>query len=207
VKNALNALWSYWSGGGIVLVPIGVVSFLIWREFIRARMRMTREMLLAAEVEKALPEALDAGSPGAAAGRLAGKPGLVGKVIASALQDAAAGARILPALEARESSELAGLDRSHILLGALTVAAPLLGLLGTVTGMIRTFRAVGGSGDLASGVASGVSSALITTEFGLMVAIPGVFGAAHIRRLAGFIRVRMARCRAILLVELQEGRA
>jgi len=206
VKNAWNALWSYWADGGIVLVPIGVVSFFIWREFIRARMRMTREMRLAAEVEKALPAALGAGSPGEAAARLGEAQGIVGRVIVSALRDAGAGSKILAALEARESSELADLDRSHIVLGALTVAAPLLGLLGTVIGMIQTFSAVGGSGDLASGVAAGVSSALITTEFGLMVAIPGVFGAAHIRRMAGYIRVRMARCRAILLMELQEAR-
>jgi biopolymer transport protein ExbB len=59
------------------------------------------------------------------------------------------------------------------LLAVLGAVAPLLGLLGTVTGMIETFRiiTVHGTGDpkLMSG---GISEALVTTELGLAVAIP-----------------------------------
>lgn len=57
-------------------------------------------------------------------------------------------------------------------------AAPLWGLLGTVTGMLLTFvgLASGGGGEQTMDViASGISEALITTETGLMVAIPGYF--------------------------------
>jgi biopolymer transport protein ExbB len=57
-------------------------------------------------------------------------------------------------------------------------AAPLLGLLGTVTGMLATFEALasgsGGEQTMAL-VAKGISEALITTETGLVVALPGVF--------------------------------
>ena len=54
-------------------------------------------------------------------------------------------------------------------------SAPLLGLLGTVTGIISTFKliTVFGSGDVKS-LSSGISEALITTEFGLIVAIPSL---------------------------------
>jgi len=54
-------------------------------------------------------------------------------------------------------------------------AAPLLGLLGTVTGMINTFNmiTVFGAGDPKT-LAGGISEALITTEFGLVVAIPSL---------------------------------
>jgi len=53
--------------------------------------------------------------------------------------------------------------------------APLLGLLGTVTGMIKTFKLITifGTGD-AKSLSSGISEALITTEFGLIVAIPSL---------------------------------
>lgn len=57
-------------------------------------------------------------------------------------------------------------------------AAPLLGLLGTVTGMLATFGALasGTGGDKTMGlVAKGISEALITTETGLVVALPGLF--------------------------------
>ncbi len=58
-------------------------------------------------------------------------------------------------------------------LAITVVASPLLGLLGTVVGMIRTFALITiyGTGDPRA-LSSGISEALITTEFGLMVAIP-----------------------------------
>lgn len=70
------------------------------------------------------------------------------------------------------------------ILKALTAAAPLLGLLGTVTGMVDLFMAVSGPGaEGATLVAGGISRALITTQFGLLAALPGVFGLLYIGRL------------------------
>lgn len=62
------------------------------------------------------------------------------------------------------------------LIGVLAAIAPLLGLLGTVTGMIATFDvlAVFGTGN-AKALAGGISQALITTQTGLLVAIPGLY--------------------------------
>jgi biopolymer transport protein ExbB len=64
-------------------------------------------------------------------------------------------------------------------------AAPLLGLLGTVTGIINTFKliTVFGTGD-AKTLSSGISEALITTEFGLIVAIPSLLLHAYLSRRA-----------------------
>jgi biopolymer transport protein ExbB len=61
--------------------------------------------------------------------------------------------------------------------------APLLGLLGTVTGIINTFKliTVFGSGDVKM-LSSGISEALITTEFGLIVAIPAILMYAFLSR-------------------------
>lgn len=62
------------------------------------------------------------------------------------------------------------------LLKTLAAAAPLLGLLGTLVGMIDTFDALSSSfsGDTATMVAGGISTALLTTNAGLIVAIPAV---------------------------------
>ncbi len=64
-------------------------------------------------------------------------------------------------------------------------SAPLLGLLGTVTGIINTFRMirVHGAGDVKS-LSGGISEALITTEFGLIVAIPSLLLHAFLSRKA-----------------------
>ncbi len=77
--------------------------------------------------------------------------------------------------------------REHLLfwLGVSASAAPLLGLLGTVTGMIHTFRLITffGVGD-ARLLADGISEALVTTEAGLCVAIPALLCHAWLMRLA-----------------------
>ncbi|MDZ4197715.1 MAG: MotA/TolQ/ExbB proton channel family protein, partial [Kiritimatiellia bacterium] len=70
-----------------------------------------------------------------------------------------------------------------IAVGAAT--APLMGLLGTVTGIISTFKliTVFGSGDVKM-LSSGISEALITTEFGLLIAIPALLMHAFLFRKA-----------------------
>ena len=62
------------------------------------------------------------------------------------------------------------------LLQVLVTTAPLLGLLGTVIGMLATFQGLNeGSGNTLDLVAAGISEAMITTETGLVVAIPASF--------------------------------
>ena len=69
--------------------------------------------------------------------------------------------------------ETAKLERFLWLIKVVSVVAPLMGLLGTVTGMIRTFQMITlfGTGDPKL-MASGISEALVTTMLGLMTAIP-----------------------------------
>ena len=74
-------------------------------------------------------------------------------------------------------TELAPLDSDLKVMQTCVSVAPLLGLLGTVTGMLATFAALatGSGGDKTMGmVASGISEALITTETGLLIALPGL---------------------------------
>jgi biopolymer transport protein ExbB len=67
----------------------------------------------------------------------------------------------------------------------LAAVAPLLGLLGTVTGMIDTFQVIRFFGTSnAQALSAGISQALITTQTGLLVAIPGLFAGYFLRRQA-----------------------
>jgi len=76
------------------------------------------------------------------------------------------------------STETAPFERDLRVMRICVSAAPLVGLLGTVTGMLATFGALaagsGGEKTIAL-VASGISEALITTETGLVIALPGLF--------------------------------
>lgn len=87
------------------------------------------------------------------------------------------------AMESALLAEAPKLERSLSMLGALAGVAPLLGLLGTVSGMIATFDTISSAGTgnprLLSG---GISEALITTQLGLMVAIPLLLSHAWLSR-------------------------
>jgi len=76
------------------------------------------------------------------------------------------------------TTETVPFERDLRLMKICVSAAPLVGLLGTVTGMLATFGALangsGGEKTMAM-VASGISEALITTETGLVIALPGLF--------------------------------
>jgi biopolymer transport protein ExbB len=77
------------------------------------------------------------------------------------------------------------LERFLAFIAVVAATAPLLGLLGTVTGMIKTFKLITivGTGD-ARNLSSGISEALITTKWGLIVAIPTLITHALLNRKA-----------------------
>lgn len=80
--------------------------------------------------------------------------------------------------EQLKTNEMVPFERDLKVMKVCVSAAPLVGLLGTVTGMLATFGALssGSGGDQTmESVAAGISEALITTETGLVVAIPGLF--------------------------------
>jgi biopolymer transport protein ExbB len=82
-------------------------------------------------------------------------------------------------------TEIPALERGNGLIKLLAATSPLLGLLGTVTGMILTFQAISlfGTGDPKL-MAGGISQALVTTVLGLVVAIPLLFGHSLINALS-----------------------
>lgn len=82
------------------------------------------------------------------------------------------------------AAELPAIDRRLSTLGALVAAAPLVGLLGTVFGMLVTFQALaaGGGGKVTEAMADGISQALFPPEVGLCIALPGLVLVHLIRR-------------------------
>jgi biopolymer transport protein ExbB len=103
--------------------------------------------------------------------------------------------------------ELPRVERGLALLAVFGAIAPLLGLLGTVTGMIDTFRVITlfGTGDpkLMSG---GISEALVTTELGLAVAIPIMLAHTFLSRRVSMIIGEMEEKAVYLTNIIQKGR-
>lgn len=114
---------------------------------------------------------------------------LLGQVLAEGFRVAAAEPRVQEA-RLRQVFESAGRDAVHAMerylnaLGTIATAAPMMGLLGTVVGMIEIFAASGGGsggGTNPTQLAHGISIALYNTAFGLIVAIPALMFFRHFR--------------------------
>jgi biopolymer transport protein ExbB len=134
----------------------------------------------------------------------AGSP--LGQILAAGLANSRHGRDIM-----KESIQEAGvkvvseLERYLTPLGTIAAITPLLGLLGTVLGMIEIFSAFMGSGMAnAPQLAGGIAKALVTTAAGLFVAIPTLFFHRFLQRRVDQLVVNMEQ-EAIKLVEVVQG--
>jgi|TARA_Y100000589_G_scaffold220471_1_gene208096 biopolymer transport protein ExbB len=130
----------------------------------------------------------------------------LGRILAGGLLNAKHGREIMKeSIEQEASQVIHELERFLNPLGTVATIAPLLGLLGTVIGMIKVFAEIqlAGVGNAAN-LAGGISEALITTAAGLSVAIPAlIFHRYFIRRVDELV-VSMEQ-EAIKLIEVVHG--
>lgn len=111
---------------------------------------------------------------------------------------------LLESLRIRQASHA---EKEVRTIQVLATIAPLLGLLGTVGGMITTFDVISeyGTGN-ARALASGISEALITTQTGLVVAVPGLFMASYLTHRTNSVVERMQRfCLGLLRGHQENG--
>lgn len=97
------------------------------------------------------------------------------------------------------------IDRRARFLSMLVAVAPLMGLLGTVLGMLKTFLGISTSAgsETAGVIAGGISEALITTETGLIIALPGLFLVMLIQRKRQALEAQLARIESLTLSHLR----
>lgn len=113
---------------------------------------------------------------------------------------------VLESIEDRGRHEAHRLERYLNTLGTIAAVSPLLGLLGTVLGMIQVFSSISSAGlGHAAALAGGISQALITTAAGLMVAIPSLMAYRYLRGKVDALVVDMEQ-ESLKLVEVIHSR-
>lgn len=184
--------FKYIEGGGIIGYVILALSIVAFAYAVAAFLRTQRARLIPDEQVKALRAQADAGDFHEALKECRSEEGdtFLGRIAAAGLDRSLRGP--LGGLEARAAMEDAGEEETARLFRAIdpiaviASVAPLLGLLGTVQGMIGAFETVAGAATKSSAyyetLASNISIALITTFQGLVVAIPCVMAHAWLRR-------------------------
>jgi len=156
-----------WGILGVALIALAISLERIYSLFIKLRANPVKlvENTIKIIEEKGVKEAID---------YLNKQKNPVANVLAAGLEKAGKSKVVVEeAMERRATKELAFLDRGMIFISAAVTLAPILGFMGTVTGMIRAFDAIAKAGEVEPTVVSaGISEALLTTAFGLIVAAP-----------------------------------
>jgi biopolymer transport protein ExbB len=179
----MSELWAFLRQGGVLMIPIlvfSVVALMVFMErlwALRVHQIIPRDFvaLIRRKVqEDRVPEALTL---------CEGNDSTTSLVLASGLRHVGHARDVIKeAFEEVGRIEITHLGRLIEVLGTIAAVAPLLGLLGTVVGMIEAFRAVvseagtqGGPVDPGT-LANGIWAALLTTAAGLSAAIPAFLG-------------------------------
>jgi biopolymer transport protein ExbB len=193
IAETEETLWEHIKAGGPVMWPIGIlagaallVALFKWVMMLFVRMpseRRVRELL----------RAVGAGDRAKATALVAKLPGPLGRMLETGVATMDSGRDVMEEsmYEIMHKTQL----KAQSLLPFVAIsaaAAPLLGLLGTVTGIMNTFSLITiyGTGDVKT-LSSGISEALITTEYGLIVAIPSLLLHAYLSSKARKISNRL----------------
>jgi biopolymer transport protein ExbB len=186
VEKARKTLEQYVADGGpvgLVILALGGAALLLtaFKAF-----EIVRFPVASPEAVDEILDELSQGSQAAAAKRSMQIPGVAGEMLETGVRHATQGREILEELLYEKILRVRPtLERFLPFLAITAAAAPLLGLLGTVIGMINTFQLITifGTGD-AKSLSSGISEALMTTAFGLIVAIPTLILHGALSRMA-----------------------
>jgi len=160
--------------GGWVVVAIALVSLCAWTlvvfEYLRLRQRTgsewrrTQRLVDSLQAGRSLKETLEVTPPHNFIGQLLNSPLLTSNFDRSSIE-----ALIMPWF----NQEVVRFDRSLRMIAVMAAVMPLLGLLGTVLGMIDTFQTLTRQGIAdVNDLAHGISLALITTQAGLVISVP-----------------------------------
>jgi biopolymer transport protein ExbB len=172
MQSQFYRLEDYLITGGVVMLPLVVLSLVMWLLIVNRTLFFRRLHLKNMNAKTAREHIRDGCIPDPMQYRGAVSL-LVAEFIKCRSGDSELDRHILDETVMKINRQL---TNYLAVIGVLAAIAPLLGLLGTVTGMIATFDvlAVFGRGN-AKAMAGGISEALITTQTGLLVAIPGLY--------------------------------
>ncbi len=172
-------MWEMIRSGNIMMVPLGICSLVAVAVFLERFFALRVGRIVLPEIAGAV-ETLDASEDFAVARAILDRhPGPFANVVGAGLDHADDEWEIVrDVLQEAGRQEAVRINRHLNILEAVAGVAPLLGLLGTVTGMIRVFASISvhGLGN-PENLSGGISEAMITTAAGLIIGIPAL--AAH----------------------------
>ncbi|MCB9522069.1 MAG: MotA/TolQ/ExbB proton channel family protein [Myxococcales bacterium] len=176
-------MWAFLQKGGALMVPILAFSVVALMVFLERLWALRPNRVIPRDFVALIRRKVHEDRAAEALTLCEGNPSTASAVLASGLRYAGRPREVIKeAFEEVGRIEVTHLSRFLEVLGTIAAVAPLLGLLGTVVGMIEVFRTVvaesgGAAGPVNPGsLANGIWAALMTTAAGLSAAIPAFIG-------------------------------
>jgi len=169
-------MWAIFLKGGPVMIPLAILSVVGMAVFIEKVITLRPSRVIQREIVNTI-ESVNSKADIPMALKICERYNTpFANIIRVGLEEAGEPLVIVrQAMEDTGRRETKRLDRYMVVLESVAVASPLLGLLGTVFGMIRVFSVISISGVGQAGLLSGgIAEALITTAFGLCIGIPAL---------------------------------
>ena len=159
--------------GGIVMYPIIICSIIALAVFLERLLVLRRKLVIPREFVHDVEEQIKKHKISEALFLCQNDTSSIAKIFLAGLKNTGRGMWLVKeAIEDRGGREGVMLEKNVGILSTIANLTPLLGLLGTVSGMIKTFKVISQAGGNPSLLAGGIAEALITTAAGLCVAIP-----------------------------------
>lgn len=189
--------WPIWP---LLLASIIAVALIIERAMVLRSAKILPPGLL----QRVIAEYKQSGVTDALLARIDGHSPL-GRVLAAGMRNAKSSREVMKeAIEETGRVVAHDLERYLTTLGTIASVAPLMGLFGTVVGMIEIFGSPTTTGNNPQALAHGISVALYNTGFGLVIAIPSMIAYRHFRALVDNFLILMEQ-EAVKLVEIMHG--
>lgn len=208
--NPLNDVMSFLYRGGIFMWPLLACSIMaVTTIFLRGfalREKKVMPLVVESEIERLVP--------GGSAERLARivehDDSSLSRIVKVALQHLRAPrSENVDAVQTRARHEMVNLEKGLIVLEVIVGIAPLLGLIGAVSGLVHVFSSLGLSGGSSdtSKIALGISEALNATVFGLSIAVPTLIGFSYFSKKVEVMSVQMETLVVELISKCYYGRS
>ena len=209
MTETLQTMVNFLTKGGMFMWPLLVCSIVTVTTIVLAALTLREKKVLPLVIESEIERL----TPGGSAERLMrivnnDSSSLAG-VVRTALQHLRwPRAENIESVQTRARRELVRLERGLIVLEVMTGIAPLIGLIGTVSGLLHVFSGLGvstGASDTKA-VALGISEALNCTVFGLSIAVPALIGFSYFSKKIEVMSVEMESLVSDLIAKCYYGR-
>ena len=209
IPESLQTVTGFFTKGGIFMWPLLVCSIVAVTTIIVRSFALREKNVLPLVIESEMERLVPGASPERLARIVHHDPSSLARIVRVALQHLRwPRSENVEAVQTRARHEMVRLERGLVLLEVITGIAPLIGLIGTVSGLIHVFASLGLSAAAADAkqIARGISEALSCTIFGLGIAVPALVAFVYFSKKVEVMSVEMESLVTDLLSKCYYGR-